>query len=792
MRSHRGSSTLVVGLAATALGLVGCDRSSPRHPAIAAPVVAGLADRTLDARGRGLVLLRELGCVHCHAPSREDAESLDVRRGPNLAGVGSRLHLDYVRHFLEEPSLADPGTTMPAMLDAEDPTRRAADAAALTDYLRSIPSDPPLTAEDTTGALSPSDPEVVARGQRTFHRIGCVACHAPRDENGNESPLPGSLSLSNVASKYRPAALRDFLLDPESDRPNSRMPNLHLTPTEAHELTSYLLVGAPAEPTSGDAIDPLRVERGRAIFAERGCGACHALVDSTRPSPRAAKALRDLSGSSAGCLSDDEGPWPRYGLSQRQRDDLLAALSSLDAPTTDDQRIHRLLASRNCLACHARDDSPGIEKEKIEFFTSNDESVGQQSRIPPSLTLVGAKLQRDWLIDAIAHGQSVRPYLNTRMPGFGTAFATDLGDRLTNSDTLPPVSMPEYSGDAEKREATRNLGCELVGEKGMNCISCHSFAGERVGAVGALDLIDSTSLRLRREWFHQYLRSPTRFNPGTLMPEFFPGGVSQRPTIGDGDATTQIDAMWKYLAEGRNTKRPAGLRHAPIELVVHDEAVMLRRSAQNTGKRAIAVGYPGGINLTFDAESLALNQIWWGKFLDASGVWYGQGAGESRPLGDLLVHLPKGPSFVRLPSPDAPWPTASRRDLSDRWLGYDLDSKQQPTFRYMCSGITIEDTPSVMSEAATNAPPMLRRALRFLGDGPTSDARLDFLVARDSSIVEVRAGELAVGESLRIGLPAGSYRIKKADSTLELIVTIALEDGRADFTVDYRRNEKDH
>ena len=60
---------------------------------------------------------------------------------------------------------------------------------------------------------------------------------------------------------------------------------------------------------------------------------------------------------------------------------------------------------------------------------------------------------------------------------------------------------------------------------------------------------------------------------------------------------------------------------------------MLRRSYQGIGKRGIGVGYPGGVNLAFDAEQMRLAMIWKGKFADPSGVWRGQGSGNVRPLG---------------------------------------------------------------------------------------------------------------------------------------------------------------
>lgn len=763
-------------LALPALALAACGPAKPSRPPIA-PVVAGLGDPRLSSRDRGMVLLGELGCVQCHAD--EKANPASARRGPNLSGVGARVHADYLVRFLADPHATDPGTTMPAMLFDRSQSEREDAAAALSDYLRSF------TPEEVASA--PIDRDAAANGKALFHQVGCAACHAPRDEQDREIALPDSVSLSNVAAKYPPAALRAFLLAPHDVRPDSRMPDLHLSPTEAHELTSYLLLAAsPAAPAK--APDPARVERGRTLFAERQCAACHALPDERRAPTAAQTPLRKLKNLRAGCLSDGVGAWPFLELSEGQRSDLTAALQSLDAATTDEQQIHQLLASRHCTACHARGESGGVTTERSSYFTTRDPSMGMEARIPPPLTGIGAKLQPAWLRDAIAHGQAIRPYLHTRMPGFGDAIATALSALVERTDTLPPLALPKFPDDDKKQREIRDLGWELVGDKGMNCISCHAFAGEKVGMMAAVDLIDSTAERLRREWFHHFLRAPYDFKQGTLMPQFFVGGVSSRPNLGGGDVMQQIDGIWHYLAEGRNTRQPSGMRHPAIELKVDLETVLLRRSAQRTGKRGISVGYPGGVNLTFDAETIGLNQIWWGKFANASGVFYGQGSGEVHPMSQQLVELPKGPAFVQLGNQDAPWPAATRRELGHEWLGYDLDAQQSPTFRYRCEGVTITDTPSVLKENQER--PTLRRTLTFASD---KDPTLHFRAARAERIEELSSdlgtSEIAVGPSLRMRLPSGAFRIRAAAKERELIVTIPLKQGAAQLVVDYRFQE---
>lgn len=770
MRTRNFLATALLLLA----GLHGCTRraaSPPPEP----PVVAGLGLAELDPVGRGLVLLDELGCVACHAPAEPTPAA--TPHGPDLATVGARVNASYLRRFLADPCGSEPGTTMPDLLrDLADDERTAA-ARQLADYVRSF--SPPAAP-----AAASIEPTRSQRGHELYHTLGCAMCHAPHDRVGDAS-VGHSAPMAPLAAKYPVSALREFLLAPLVARPSGRMPDLGLTASEADDLAHFLHASTPAADPEPALPPPeaAQVALGRARFAERGCVHCHALADAARPASPRPKALRELD-PLLGCLSATVGAFPWYALSDEQRSDLRAALAAPATPRTDEQQIRQRLATRQCLACHARDEIGGVRADRSSLCTSHDPSLGQESRLPPALTGVGAKLQRDWLREAIAHGQRERPYLRTRMPAFGTAFAAPLAELLARTDTLPALALAKAPDGDEARRAVLDLGRTLTGEQGMNCIACHTFAGEKAGALAAIDLVATTGQRLRPEWFAHFLRKPFRFKPATVMPQFFPDGVSTRPDLGDGSATAQIGALWLYLAEGRNVGKPSGMRRAPIELAVGDEAVILRRSVENTGKRGISVGLPRGVNLTFDAERLGMNQLWWGAFVEASGVWTSQGSGEVRILGKDRVALPPGPGCAILPTADAPWPTATRRELGHRWLGYDLDAAQRPTFRYTCGEVTIDDAVQerVAADAASSTRARLRRKLRC--SGPTGTT-VTFLVARAARIAALGDGRVQVGATLRLHLPAAASRLVPADDQQELRLTLPLVDGRAECVLDY-------
>lgn len=732
--------------------LTACSQPVFERPDVA-PVVPGLHGTNLPSELRGRVLLGELGCTACH-----DAGSAQIERraGPDLEKVGERLHASYLRSFLTSPHAMEPGTAMPNVTRHLNGTELDNTAEALAHYLRSHASAGPVqTAIDLDAA---------ERGAKLYDTIGCRSCHFATGD-----------SRHLQAQKYTVISLQSFLLDPHDARPSARMPAMALSPTEAYDLANHLMQQG-GEPIGGDiSVDEQKATAGRSHFAKLGCANCHALADTLRSESTAAQPLSSLN-TAKGCLSGQIGAWPHYALDKQQTDDLRGALASLETPLAPEARVQQLMASRNCFACHERGEVDTVSARQDDF-TTRDASLGQDGRLPPTLTGVGSKLQDDWLHNSIAHGQLERPYLVTRMPGFGDAFATELHSALITVDKVPEFSVTPLPEPRKEAEVITKLGGELIGDKGMNCITCHLFAGEQAGAMGGIDLVHSTGKRLRPEWFAGFLRHPYRFKPATLMPKFYPDGKSTRPEIADGDPQKQIDAMWHYLAKGRNVRKPRGMSHPPIELKVANEAVMLRRSVQNTGKRGISVGYPGGVNITFDAETLAMNQVWWGRFVDARPVWTGQGSGQASILSRDRGTLPKGPTFAQVDN-DQPWPTATRRDRGDQFRGYNLDEQQRPTFRYTSGEISVEDTPR---ELITEGQTQLQRTMVITGTWKL----VHFLAARHKQIEKIDDKTVRVGKSLQIEIANHLFAIVPAGEEKELRVMINIEHNAVEVDLTY-------
>jgi cytochrome c553 len=257
---------------------------------------------------RAEALLGERNCTACHLAPEAVLERLAPKAAPRLAGIGRRVTASYLEAFLSDPHGTRPDTSMPDLLAKLAPHDRAEVVEGLVHFLASLGGPLDLTPVGVRGGS-------LERGRRLFHSVGCVACHAPREEPWElELPLdevraaraaeqdassaggadeaqelyiaPGTLAppdlpLDFLARKTTVAQLAAFLVDPLATRPAGRMPALGLTEKEALDIARYLLLDQASErldhPVQGlvreyfedpfrserpdfDALEPVRVD----------------------------------------------------------------------------------------------------------------------------------------------------------------------------------------------------------------------------------------------------------------------------------------------------------------------------------------------------------------------------------------------------------------------------------------------------------------------------------------------------------------------------------------------------
>ncbi len=138
--------------------------------------------------------------------------------------------------------------------------------------------------------------------------------------------------------------------------------------------------------------------------------------------------------------------------------------------------------------------------------------MGNEGRLPPPLTGVGDKLQSKYLANIIAEGAKERPYMLTRMPGFGNKVGEPMRDLLVALDTQPASRDSKILEAATHNDAMISSGRKLVGGEGLACVKCHTFGNKATPGIQAIDMRKMPE-RLNADWFHRYMLEPTKYRP---------------------------------------------------------------------------------------------------------------------------------------------------------------------------------------------------------------------------------------------------------------------------------------
>jgi mono/diheme cytochrome c family protein len=673
----------------------------------------------LSLQQTGELLLSELRCGACHLDVPRS--SVPEKTAPDLSEVGARVSPEFLRQYLASPASAHPGTSMPDLLAAKPAAEQQQIALALTHF---------LVAQAKSEFSPESSPSVdVKQGQALFHSVGCVACHGPKElppmsanadkslEADDEPPVatnptqPFAVPLNHVATKYSAKSLGEFLFQPLRVRNSGRMPDMKLTPAEANAIAGYLR-GAAAPTSPALVPEEKLVAEGKKYYQQLNCAACHALPGFE---PAARKVSLKQADFSRGCLSGKSERSPQFKLNAVQQAAIKSALQT-EAIKTPDKEADKLLLAQTlttfrCIACHVRDDYGGVHDTHNPYFLSSEQKLGDDGRIPPPLTLIGAKLQPAWLKKVLFDGESVRHYMATRMPQYGSAnlehlpAVVDRLDQLTGQPLNIPTQENRTPQEREREKLLRAAGRELLGEKGVNCVACHTFNGKSAQQNQGIDLLTSYQ-RLEPVWFNLYLRNPGAFRPRTVMPTAWPNGQASFKTILEGNTDQQIEAIWYYLSLGTSAADPPGVRAVNTKLAVADRAVIHRGRSRVAGYRGIAVGLPEQLHYAFNAETGTLSALWSGDFINVN--WSGQGSGDFNPASNETITLPQDVSFAPLANEQAAWPllpimTKEARtnpnplypkNVGYQFRGYWLDERDIPTFQYQIGSVEIDDRAS--------------------------------------------------------------------------------------------------
>ena len=705
----------------------------------------------LSPQTAGNILLGEMNCVSCH---ESVTNNISTKQAPALDNLSSRLKQNYIIEYLKNPQKVKPGTSMPDVLHALPEDKKEESAIALGVYLTKDWAKTP----DQESSVSSTK-----KGKELFHSIGCVACHSPRDKDGKELSKD-SIPLGDLANKYHRTGLTEFLFQPHKVRPSGRMPDMKLSKEEAKEIATYL--SQDPDDSNYIKIENDLLLKGKKLFDELNCRSCHKLEGHK---PLKSKSLADLTGI------DCKGP--KYSLSEKQKTNIKAALSS-KKELTKAEKIHKTLSEFNCYSCHERDSigGPGL---RSQFFTSTEGELAAAGRFPPPLTNIGAKLQRSWMHKVLFQGESLRHYMVTRMPQFGEHNIGHLVDLFDSVDKVPKSGITPVVKREEKK-AYREAGWKLVGTEGNSCIACHNYNSHPSLGLKALDIV-STSKRLKPDWFYHYMINPTAYRPGVVMPSFWPGGHSTQKGILKGDTTEQLRAMWHYFTIGQTQRLPRGLKVPPVELQAKDQVKVYRGRSTVAGFRGIAIGFPEGLNMAFDAEFMNYTTFWKGKFVQVN--WRGQAPGNFSPA-ERATAINSGIPFATLKANEQ-WPVRAKIEGKERlnpdplfvkrhaykFKGY-YTEKDFAVLMYIYRGISIEDKLEASIEST------LKRTIEFNSNSPQS---FSFKIVDSDKIKKVSEKKFTLNDSLEIQ----TEKEAGLDNN-KLIMDLQIPKGKSKIIIEYR------
>ncbi len=735
---------------------------------------ASVNDRPGDTKAaqRGDALYHSIGCVACHDSMQDKAPKLAT--SVPLGNLSQKYTLDSLTQFLLDPHAVRAGGRMPKLV-ADGAEARDVACYLLRDIVL-VPGGESFTYKLYKGSwdklpvfadLEPAESgmakslDVMAYGLK--ENFGLVfETYLPVSTPGEFTFTIGSDDGSRLLVNDKAVVTHDGI-HPHSNRSGKvKLPaGTHKLTIEYFEKTGEESLAVSVDgPDMGGAelsalvtsdpegkkqlelvpstfvADASLMAEGAAAFASQGCVNCHQLDrDGAAPKTMHKPLVELASVATQGCLSESPAEGlPNYELSPTQRSAIVAALTAADQVIPPATQTRLTLAAMNCVACHERDGVGGPETVREAWFQTTTPEMGNEGRLPPTLTGAGDKLNDAYVALILDNGANERPYMKTRMPAFRYEPLKALHAHINDLDRRTEVTIPD---DAKSPTLTISNGRKLIGEKGLSCVKCHTYDGVGVEGIRALDALKMPQ-RLREDWFHRYLMDPQKYRPGTRMPVSFVDGKSAITDIYDGDPARQIDAMWKYLS-AEKPKPPQGLIQGAIVLTPQKRPIIYRNFLTDVSPRGIAVGYPEGVNMAWDAHTMGLVKMWQNDFIDASKHWVGRGPGNQAPLGDAVVFVDRHSPFAVLPTADAPWPKQPAREQGAKFLGYRLNELGQPIFRYAIAGNAIEEFCQPLGGQPQQRG--FQRTWTVTADQPTNDRTL-----------RLAAGQIAPQ-------PDGSYRV---------------------------------
>lgn len=552
---------------------------------------------------KGIYLAETFGCFGCHKVAGYENR---WKVGPDLTHAQSKLDQDWIVRWLHNPKEFRPSTKMPRVFhlsNASDPDSRAKNDAAIAGIASYL-----IKYSDPVSLQTAPDGGKPEMGEKLIKEIGCLGCHSMGEMAANDhGPELAGLG-SKVKADWLFTWLKDPKhYSPDTRMPNLRLTNedaSHITsylltlrnekfeslrpplvkPEVVDEMALAYLTGkmhireANAELAKMGAGEKLEY-LGKQVISQQGCFGCHAIkgFEDTKPigTELTEEGSKDIHKLDFGFIHldhtreawfmqklkepriFDQGKvktWyeklrmPQFDFTEDQAQSLTTFLLSLQKaqiPLQMQRRLNlkeqdieagRVLVTKlNCQGCHTMD---GVEG-RIRSITPDPGNA------PPVIDGEGRKVHSDWLYQFLAAPEAIRPWLHYRMPTFNFS-DQELNTVIKYFNGLAKV--PEDFSGAAPHPTQEELAAGRELFSAFQCIKCHKSNPDPKLSASFLapDLVIAKE-RLRPDWVSDWLKDPQALQPGTMMPAFFPDGITPVTKILDGDAGKQIKAIRDYL-----------------------------------------------------------------------------------------------------------------------------------------------------------------------------------------------------------------------------------------------------
>lgn len=365
---------------------------------------------------------------------------------------------------------------------------------------------------------------VVSKGKRLFKDLGCHGCHTTKGFEKYDRGEMIAPDLLELPKKVYPKWLIEWIRNPRSFRPDSKMPDYKLSDDETVEIAAYLWQNASTVPLPIKDVEEGSKEEGKALLENIGCLACH--KDGERGSSYASNLSRIGSKTKYDYMVNwlidpkilqPKTRMPSLNLTRDEGAHIATYLLTLKGTETETpaeltkelnnsqkaQKGKKLIEMYGCFGCHHISGMETKSKVGAELSSIGSKPIGQFDfgiNEKAILKKVGLrhveennfKARKAWIVEKIRDsrqfdvGKYLTPGERLRMPYYNlnpdeidalTVFLISLTD-----EELPHAFQHAMS---EKKHAVEE-GYEVV-EK-YNCTGCHLFTPDKI------TLLDSTKL----------------------------------------------------------------------------------------------------------------------------------------------------------------------------------------------------------------------------------------------------------------------------------------------------------